>query len=660
MKIIKLQSLELENFKGVKELLINFEDSTQILGANGSGKTTVVDAFYWLFYGKDSNNRADFALKPRNEAGDEVNKLNSVVKAFVSVDGTTVELQKIYKEKWTKKRGELEATQDGHTTTYVLKGVEVKKKEYDAFIDGLVDEEVFKLITNPLFFNTNYKWEERRKKLIEIAGDVTESEVIESNNELSALRKILEDNTIDERTKIIKQQKSAIKKQIADVPLLITEASKAKIDTTGYKLDALNVDLGVLRAKKVKDEEQVFIARNGGAVADIINAKSKINSQIAELRVMHQSKVADQLASYVDNLNSLKADLQDKQSQLRDENYKIAELEKEIQREENSKETVKAEFARVKEQGAAAESETFDEHKTTCYACAQELPAEQTEEMRAIFNNDKAEKIKKAENGLAELKAEANRIVGAIEIHIKSKASIENSKLELVKSMDETNTLISSVEQDIAQIKADAPKFEDSPEFKELDKELAVLVEKEINIKATTEADENTAKERVTETESAINEVQLNINKFEANSKQDARIAELEEEHAALTEKYNELEKMSYLIEQFTKTKCDMLVDRINSKFKHVTFRLFENQINGGIKEVCETYYEGVPYNAGLNNAARINGGIDIINALTAHVKVQAPIFIDNRESVTDLIDTESQTISLVVSSENKTLKVGK
>lgn len=660
MKIIKLKSLELENFKGVKELLINFDDNTQILGANGSGKTTVVDAFYWLFYGKDSNNRADFALKPRDEEGNEVNKLNSVVKAFVSIDGTTIELQKIYKEKWTKKRGELEATQDGHTTTYVLKGVEVKKKEYDAFVDDLVDEEFFKLITNPLFFNTNYKWEERRNMLIKIAGDVTETEVIESNRELSALRAILEDNTIEERTKIIKQQKSAIKKQIADVPLLITEASKAKIDITGYKLDALNVDLGVLKAKKAKDEEQVFLARNGGAVADIVNAKAKINSQIAELRVMHQSKVADQLTSYVDNLNSLKGDLQDKQSQLRDENYKIAELEKEIQREESSKETVKTEFAKVKEQGAAAESETFDEHKTTCYACAQELPADKTEEMRAIFNHDKAEKIKKAENRLAELKAEGKRIVGAIEIHSKSKASIEKVKSALLKSIDETNTLISSVEQDIAQIKADAPKFEDSPEYTDLDAELAVLITKEINIKATTEENENFAKERVLETESSINEVQMNINKFEANSKQDARIAELEEEHAALTEKYNELEKMSFLIEQFTKTKCDMLVDRINSKFKYVTFRLFENQINGGIKEVCETYYEGVPYNAGLNNAARINGGIDIINALAAHVKVQAPIFVDNRESVTDLIDTESQTISLVVSPENKTLKVGK
>lgn len=136
------------------------------------------------------------------------------------------------------------------------------------------------------------------------------------------------------------------------------------------------------------------------------------------------------------------------------------------------------------------------------------------------------------------------------------------------------------------------------------------------------------------------------------------RIEELKEEERKMADDYNEVEQQSFLIEEFIRTKMNLMEERINSKFKYARFKLFEEQVNGGLTETCETLYEGVPYSKGLNNAARINVGLDIINTLNEHYGISAPIFVDNSEAVTNLIDVNAQVISLIVSKQDKELRV--
>ena len=113
-----------------------------------------------------------------------------------------------------------------------------------------------------------------------------------------------------------------------------------------------------------------------------------------------------------------------------------------------------------------------------------------------------------------------------------------------------------------------------------------------------------------------------------------------------------------YLTEEFIRTKVRLLEDRINSKFKMARFKLFEVQVNGALAETAETMYNGVPY-SNLNNGARINVGLDIIRTLAKHYNLYPPIFIDNRESITELIDVSpQQTISLIVSEKDQKLRV--
>jgi hypothetical protein len=135
------------------------------------------------------------------------------------------------------------------------------------------------------------------------------------------------------------------------------------------------------------------------------------------------------------------------------------------------------------------------------------------------------------------------------------------------------------------------------------------------------------------------------------------RIDELKARERELAAEFEKLEQEHFLCESFIRAKVNLLEEKINSKFRLARFKLFETQINGALNEVCEVVYNGVPYNS-LNNAARINIGLDIINTLSDYYNFSAPIFCDNAEAVTQLIETRGQLIRLVVSEPDKTLRI--
>ncbi|MNC37535.1 hypothetical protein D3C75_861030 [compost metagenome] len=166
------------------------------------------------------------------------------------------------------------------------------------------------------------------------------------------------------------------------------------------------------------------------------------------------------------------------------------------------------------------------------------------------------------------------------------------------------------------------------------------------------------ARSEIRQQRAEIEEMERDLAKFDGVRRSQLRVTELENQERELAAEYERLQHELFLCEEFTKTKVSMLDAKINSKFKLARFRLFEDQINGGIKEVCDTLYKGVPYDGGLNNAARINVGLDIINTLGEHYGFSAPIFVDNAEAVTKLISTDAQVIRLVVSEADKKLRI--
>ena len=156
---IKLKSLHLENFKGIKVLDVFFGDKTKIKGQNASGKTTIFDSFTWLLFNKSSAGEEKFNVRPLDADGKRVDNVEIKVVAVLEVDGKEVELSKVQRQKWVKKRGTNVVELQGNENLFEIDGYPKSEKDYKAYISGLVDEELFKMLTNPQFFS-GMKWKE--------------------------------------------------------------------------------------------------------------------------------------------------------------------------------------------------------------------------------------------------------------------------------------------------------------------------------------------------------------------------------------------------------------------------------------------------------------------------------------------------------------------
>ena len=275
---MKLTKLELLNFKGLKSFTINLNGDVVIRGDNATGKTTVFDSVCWLLFGKDSLDRADFEIKTL-DGGEPIHKVNHEVTGTFTLDeGGAVELKRVYREKYSSPRGG-EVTMTGHTTDYFVDGVPKKEKEYKEIVNSLVDENIFKLITNPLYFNETYSWQNRRKLLLEMCGDISDEDVIASHDELRRLAELLEGRTVDDHRKVVAAKKTAINKELDIIPVRIDEAMRNKPEITSDKAKLIR-DIETLSAGIDEVEKQKAIIQNGFSSTEKESKIRDINRQL--------------------------------------------------------------------------------------------------------------------------------------------------------------------------------------------------------------------------------------------------------------------------------------------------------------------------------------------------------------------------------------------
>lgn len=632
---MKLTKLELLNFKGLKSFAINFNGDVVIRGDNATGKTTVFDSVCWLLFGKDSLDRADFEIKTLDD-GEPIHKVNHEVTGTFTLDeGGTVELKRVYREKYSSPRGG-DVTLTGHTTDYFVDGVPKKEKEYKELVNTLIDESIFKLITNPLYFNETYSWQNRRKLLLEMCGDIDDISVINNRDDLRRLAELLEGRTVDDHRKVVAAKKAAINKELDMIPIRIDEAVRNKPETASDKAKLIR-DIETLSAGIDEVEKQKAIIQNGFSSTEkeskIRDIKRQIAAQRSEVLSDYHKQKQHLRGEYEASLTKLKmVEIdRDRCADRRDE------LNKEIERESKRIATLQSEF------------DTFNTqqfNKESCPTCGQALPADKQEVLEAEFNTNKSKKLEEWK--------------GLIESAVKLKGNYEEQQEIMVSKIDSL-TIEASQYNDAYNVKFkeyeaySEPNIEDDPVYADLKAQLFLLeiddepgADTEELIKLDEELSSMKSKKAALETE---------LNKFKLIDDINHRILELENQQQKLVAEKNALDEASFLMDEFIKAKVNMLEENINSRFKLARFKMFNVMLNGNIEECCETTYKGVPYRS-MNNAARINVGLDIINALTSYYKVNAPVFIDNAEAVTEFIPVNSQTIKLIVDESEPQLVV--
>ncbi len=602
---ISLKELTLENFKGIKEFKLTLDGkNATIRGDNGTGKSTLFDGFLWLLFGKDSQGQANFEIKTLDGNG-VIHGLDHSVEAHLLIDDKPLVLRKTYKEKWTKKRGSANAVLTGHTIDHFIDEVPVKAGEFADKIASLVDEETFKLLTSPTYFNSLH-WQRRRDILLSVCGNVSDEAVISSNPDLEPLSEILRERSLEDHQKVLKARKAEINKQLVEIPARIDELTKSLPAE-----DAGNAE--ELRQKVWELDKEIEKVRHGSFLPALKKQLADAQADLAELERRHRQAV-DGAA-------------QKRRGELIDLRHEAETASREYSRNEREVDACDKELQQLRERFSvwSGKQPNVD---NACSTCGQGLPDEQVEAARQAFQANKSQEMEAINERGRTVKAEADKLNERNKV-------LEEQMKKLLASLEEADQdrepLLSGLEDDISK----AQRICD-----EIAGQINQYVEPDIS-----------------GLEDEKRDLLAQISEIGAADKTKVRINQLKKDERDLATRYETLEHETHLCERFIVAKVDMLEQKINTKFGMARFKMFVEQVNGGISETCETLYQGVPYHGGLNRGAQTNVGLDIVKTMSEHYGVKAPVFIDNAEAVTKLVDPGTQTIKLIVDEKHKKLK---
>ena len=650
---IKIFSLKLKNFKGIKDSEINFNcKDTNIYGANATGKTTIFDAFKWLFFDKDSSDRKDFNIKTLDANNRPIHFLEHEVEAILVIDGVDMTFKKVLQEKWVKKRGENDREFSGHETNYWIDEVPINKKDYEEKINSLIPESLFKLITDPSYFNNQMSWKERRELLINISGaNISDDEILNSKEEFKMLIDNLEGRSIDDYKKVVQAKIKDLNKEKETIPIRIDELTNTLI--TDH-----NIDYNVLeKEKEMCNEElqnietemtniQMRAKENTKKVDELAIAKNELNNLKFKLEVEHSDKCTKESINLNNEKTLIETKIINNEQLISNLSKNAQEIEVQIEKDNSRKQELYKNWDEIEQKQLK-----IDENSLICPVCKREYEVDKQEEIRQKFINDFEEH---KENEKAAINKEGQTIniriaentdkVGSLYADI-NKAKQDNQ--ELNKQLEEIKEEIAKYEKQKSQEKV----FDVNviPEYQEKLKQVEEL--QQIVDKLASE-DTSEHQNRKAKIIGQIDDINKKLNQKETQEKTKERIEELKLQEESISQKIQELEGQQYALEEFTKTKVELLENTINSKFELVKFRLFDTQINGGLVECCDTLVNGVPF-ADVNNAHKILAGLDIINTLIKFYNTSAPIFIDNRESINKIDYIDTQIISLIVTTDS-------
>lgn len=673
---VTIKSIHIENFKGIKHLDVNFSEKTRISGQNAAGKTTIFDAFTWLLFNKNSAGDEKFNVRPLNKEGTRIDNVEIKVVSIMDVDGKEVELSKVQKQNWVKKRGTNTVSLQGNPNSYEIDGYPKSEADFKDYVSGLAQsEDMFKMLTNPQYFSS-LKWKDQRDILMRLATDVSDVELAQTDAKYAPLLGELEKapSTDDIRAKFSKTLSEWKKKQ-SEIPVRIDEAEKSKIDVDVAEQELAKVDLVRRIAECDKKMENA-----GSTLGDLRSKEMQLQFDMSGMEQTMNRELSSK-RSIMD------AELRDCKNELEHFAVTISLKEKQISDNEKTITDADAERKKLGEQynseKAKAFDETpylfdeskwiFDESTTVCSLCGQKLPVDKIEQLKTDFeerktkakadakrklNDSKSDFITRKESNLEEIKADGFAKKNLIEELTKKNADLQMEIDSLKKQEQGTFTNKEELCKLLSEIptEADYSQNEEYVKLKARHDEVLAEIEKLESDGADQIA--NDLKAEKSDLQSQLDEVNKIIAKASMNVEIDERIAQLQAEQKEIGQKVADQEQMLYLLEEFIRFKLNKVSESINSHFKTVNFKLFEMQLNGGMKDCCECTVNGVPYST-LNSGHRIVAGLDIIRSLSELYGVSVPIFVDNAESLNEfnVPDMDAQLILLSVS-EDKRLKV--
>lgn len=642
MNII-LKAIHMENFKIFQNKKIVFSLLTKIFAQNYRGKSSIVDAFFWVLFGKSSTGNTEGKnFHPRRQVdGVDIDRAPVIVELTLMVDDREIVIRKVQEQKWVRKRGNDFETYEGDSNSYFWNEVEVKETEHKKRVAEIIDEDLFKKITNPHAFVT-MKQDEQKKFLTEKVAQITDDDVF-SLGGFEELRALTEKNTLEEIKAINKKALAGYKDKQDKIPVQIAERSKdiKDVDFAEQELAlvSLNEQLAAVESK-MQDAGKAYEGLNSLKV-EIAEVKGKI----ADIEREEKRNLDTSLRDTKSNIQNLEVLIQRKTSTKE-------HAEKDIILKESYIEGAEKHIASLQDAYKEAKAKEFDAESCNCPTCGQLLPEDKKQDHITEFEKKKAEEVERIKNqGNAEFAQKK-----------KDEAALDSLKEQLITINTEIDALTkqkSELSEKLAALPTEID-LSGNKEFQELTASLKAL---EFSLTETLESLKDTESVKATLTEEKQS-IQKQIDEVKAilASKQhieDAkdRVAELHEELKQATIEAARCEKLIMTLENFEKSKTALLTERVNQHFKLVKWSFERQQKNGGVEQYCSCSVNGVEYGDNtVSTAQKLMAGLDVINTLQQIYGVKAPIFIDDKEHYNDknIPEMGCQLIMLSVSDDEE------
>lgn len=649
MKKIILKSLALVNFKGVRDFSIAFNDGiTTVCGDNGTGKTTLYDAYLWLLFGKDSTGRSDgangFNVKTTGEDGKPIYRLEHSVTAVLEVDGKEIKLQRSLVEKWQKVNGTTDEVMKDETQYFINDVRTGTKKEYQAEISEIIPEDVFRMITNPYYF-TSLSAETQKDMLLEMVGNIDDEEVAATDPVFLALLDQINGTSLAKWAREIAAKKKACNDALATIPASIETAQKLMPESENWAV-----------LEKQLKEVQDRVKEIDTQIAD----KSALNDEAYKRKMALMKQQADKRIKLQDRENTIRmeanaahnkalSDIQQMENELSIYQKNLDDYRNDKMNVDGKIDELNGKLVEMREQFKAVAKEQFPEPSgdvLVCPTCGEPYKGENLEntiaKLRGNFEQSKSKRQKDIQTKGKQYKAEYDR---AVEQQTKLTgliAKLEDDALEIKGNIEIKKNNIPVAGNADEAIANDKECIALRNDIAEIVNQLQVEVP---------QADVSELQSEKADSNAAIADINKRLGKRAMIERVNKEIADLEEKRIANNQAKADLEKWEDVYLRFQKAKDEVLMQRINGLFNVVSFSFVKEQKNGGEKVTCYCMVNGVPY-ADVNACGKVNAGLDIINAICATKGISAPIFIDNRESFNQIIPTISQIVNLKVSND--------
>lgn len=672
MSTIIIERMRLINFMGIRDQEVFFKPNvTTISGYNGTGKSTITHAFPWVLFGKNANEKETFSIKTIDETGTIIDQIEHEVQIDLRVNGDLLCIRKVLQEKWTKKRGALAAENTGNQNLYYWNEVPKKESEFTALVAALIPEKMFKLITNPLYFNTALDWQERREVLFSMAPPPDIAEILkklrkpDNSEQVDEVSKMLisERKTVDDCRDQFKGKAKNIKEELKSIPLRVDEAYRQIPEDEDFSKYENEIAAQEKVIAEIDLQKQNLLTASKTANEGLLKKQSQKNEMLLAIQRMRHDNTAkynDELLAKKGSLRNVDADIKERDAIVRVQNESIKELQDAIDKANSEIETQKSRNAVLLGEWKEINARQFNpdgaDITTTCYACKQALPhgdvEANKENARQAFENKKAMDLgAKREQGVA-----AKTLVSKLEERVKlHEGDIQWCKKIIEETLEELsvkNRFRDEIITEIDKMEANPPV--DTPD-------ILAKVEEHANFVIPKPDDLNfdEFKFKASAAQDIIKAANAKLANRDAKKRVEDRIAELQDREVTLSQDLTDIEALQFVLENYNKRRIEELTASVNSKFDFTRFKLFERQVNGTDKEVCialvNTNGSWVPF-PDANTAGQLNAGIDIINTICLYNSITAPIFIDNSEGVGQFIKTASQMINLRFSQDPKLL----